>query len=41
VHVLGDGQLGDRVTKQGEFGPDAPPAPCRILPPSTVTRSSG
>jgi hypothetical protein len=31
VHVLGDGQLGDLVAEQGEFGPNAPAAPRRIL----------
>jgi hypothetical protein len=31
VHVLGDGQLGDRVAEQGEFGPNAPAAPGGIL----------
>jgi hypothetical protein len=32
VHVLGDGQLRDVVTEQGQFRLDAPPAPRRILP---------
>ena len=31
VHVLGDGQLGDRVAEQGEFRLDAPAPPGGIL----------
>src|SRR2546425_12605282 len=31
AHVLGDGQLGDLVAEQGEFGLDAAAAPGRIL----------
>jgi hypothetical protein len=32
VHILGDGQLGDLVAKEGQLRPNAPAAPCRILP---------
>ncbi len=41
MHVLGDGQLGDRVAEQGEFGPNAPAAPRRILschPPDQLAK---
>jgi hypothetical protein len=31
AHVLGDGQLGDVVSEQGEFRVNAPAAPGRIL----------
>jgi hypothetical protein len=31
-HVLGNGQLGDRVAQESEFRVDAAPAPGRILP---------
>jgi hypothetical protein len=31
MHVLGNGQLGDRVAEQGELRLDPPPAPRRIL----------
>ena len=32
VHVLGDREFGDVVAEQGQFRPDAPAAPRRILP---------
>jgi hypothetical protein len=32
VHVLGDREFGDAVAEQGQFRPDAPAAPRRILP---------
>ena len=41
MHVLGDGQLGDLVAEQGEFGPNAPAAPRRILschPPDQLAK---
>ena len=31
MHVLGDGRFGNLVAEQGEFGPNAPAAPRRIL----------
>jgi hypothetical protein len=41
VHVLGDGQFGDLVAEPGEFGPNAPAAPRRILschPPDQLAK---